>query len=166
MLNFQEKDNYKQYRQSLLDQLNSIEQEARMILPGIQTLFGFQLMVAFNSDFKGNVTSAEQIMHLTAILLIAIAGVLVVAPAAYHRQADRQVSKHFLQLSSRFLTIALIPLAIGTSLDIYIVTRIMGESVMAAQLVSASIFLFYTGIWFVYPYIRAKRLAALPVHEI
>ena len=58
-------DKHRQYRQSLGDQVNTIEQEARMVLPGIQTLFGFQLIAVFNQGFKANLSQVEQIIHLS-----------------------------------------------------------------------------------------------------
>ena len=41
-----------QYRQSLGDQVNTIEQEGRMLPLGIQALIGFQLVAVFNPGFK------------------------------------------------------------------------------------------------------------------
>lgn len=105
---------HKQFEQTLGEQLNTVQQEARMVLPGIQTLFGFQLIVVFNSGFKSNLEPHEQIIHLFALLLVAISAILVLAPTAYHRQACHNVSAHFLKLSSSFLAWAMLPLAIGT----------------------------------------------------
>jgi hypothetical protein len=159
-------DKQPQYRQSLGSQVENIEQEARMVLPGIQTLFGFQLMVAFSSGFKENITANEQYIHLLSLLLVAISGILVVAPAAYHRQANHQISEHFVKLSSRFLTLALAPFAIGTCLDIYLVSRMMTDSILLAQSVTAFLFCLYAGIWFIYPRIRGYKLSKLVVHDL
>ncbi len=159
-------DPNRQYTQTLGDQVNNIEQEARMILPGIQTLFGFQLMVGFSPGFKTYITFDERYVHLASLLLVAISGLLTMAPAAYHRQANHQISKHFVRISSRFITLALAPLAVGTCLDVYLVTRIMGESVNLAQIVSVSLFLLYLVIWFIYPQIRGKRIKRLPTHVL
>jgi hypothetical protein len=156
----------RQYSQTLGDQVNNIEQEARMILPGIQTLFGFQLMVGFNPSFKTYIHGDEQYIHLVSLLLVAVSGLLTMAPAAYHRQANHQISKHFVKISSRFIGLALAPLAIGTCLDVYLVTRIMGDSVILGRVVSAVLFLLYLGIWFVYPQIRGRRVTKLPTHVL
>ena len=134
-------DRHVQFRQSLGDQVDSIEQEARMVLPGIQTLFGFQLITVFNQNFKASLSEAEQIVHLTALLLVATSAVLVVAPAAYHRQAQHQISKHFIELSSHFLAWAMAPLALGTCLDIYLVTRVVLISPWLSLIPTSMIFL-------------------------
>jgi len=144
------------YKLTLLEQVNNLEQEARMILPGIQTLFGFQLMVGLNANFKLALTLSEQYVHLVSLLLVALSGILVVAPAAYHRQANHKISEHFVRISSHFLTWALPPLALGTCLDIYLVTRFLAESRILAYVVSGVGALLYGVVWFWYPW-RAKR---------
>ncbi|MGZ3788943.1 MAG: DUF6328 family protein [Bacteriovorax sp.] len=155
-------DKHRQYRQSLGDQVNTIEQEARMVLPGIQTLFGFQLIAVFNLGFRTDLSHAEQIVHLLALLLVASSAVLVVAPAAYHRQAKHQISTHFIELSSSFLAWAMAPLALGTCLDIYLVTRMILISRFLSLLVAALIFSLYAWIWFILPKMRARKITNLP----
>lgn len=152
-----EKEKHRQYRQSLGEQVSTLEQEARMLLPGIQTLFGFQLISVFNPGFKPILSREEQIIHLIAMLLVAISAVLVVAPAAYHRQAKHQISEHFIALSSNFLAWSMAPVAIGTCLDIYLVTRIILGSRFYSLLISALVFAFYTWTWFVLPKWSAKK---------
>ncbi|MDQ2943358.1 MAG: hypothetical protein M3R21_06785 [Candidatus Dormibacteraeota bacterium] len=38
--------------------------EGRMVLPGIQALFGFQLIAVFNQTFSQRLSPAEQYLHL------------------------------------------------------------------------------------------------------
>lgn len=157
---------HKQFVQSLSGELNTVEQEARMVLPGIQALFGFQLIAVFNQGFKMNLNEVEQIIHLIALLLVSISAILVIAPAAYHRQANHHVSKHFLQLSSRFLAWAMAPLALGSCLDIYLVSRIIVNSVPIALGVTLLIFFTHLWVWFILPRLHRKRIADLPVHQL
>lgn len=156
----------RQYRQSLGDQVSTIEQEARMVLPGIQALFGFQLIAVFNQNFKLSLTVTEQIVHLIALLMIALSAILVVAPAAYHRQAEHQISKHFIELSSRYLAWAMVPLAIGTCLDIYLVTKVILNSIFLSLLVTLFISLIYAWVWFIFPKIHAKTIENLPTQNL
>ncbi|MGZ5543766.1 MAG: DUF6328 family protein [Limisphaerales bacterium] len=156
----------KQFSQSLSGELNTVEQEARMVLPGIQALFGFQLIAVFNQGFKMNLDETEQVIHLIALLLVSISAILVIAPAAYHRQANHQVSKHFLQLSSRFLAWAMAPLALGSCLDIYLVSRIIVSSVPIALGVTLLIFLIYLWAWFILPRLHRRRIEDLPVVQL
>jgi uncharacterized membrane protein len=158
--------NNDQYRLPLGEEVASIEQEARMILPGIQAVFGFQLIAVFNSGFKAELNPDERLIHLISLLLVVISGILVAAPAAYHRQGHHHVSEHFIRLSSMFIAAALFPLALGTSLDIYLVTKVITESPKAATIISVMIFAFYNAIWFVYPQIRGRRIRKMPVKEL
>ena len=55
-----------------------------MVLPGIQAFFGFQLIAVFNTGFQ-DLTHTEQVLHLIALLLLAVSIALIMTPAAYHR---------------------------------------------------------------------------------
>jgi hypothetical protein len=57
--------------------------ECRMVLPGIQALFGFQLIVVFNATFDEKLSRGEQRIHLLAIAMIAIAIGIIMTPAAF-----------------------------------------------------------------------------------
>src|SRR5438874_8821518 len=61
--------------------------ECRMVLPGIQALFGFQLIAVFSAEFEQKLGHAEQVAHLGAIGLVAIAVAMIMTPAALHREA-------------------------------------------------------------------------------
>ena len=50
-------------RLSLSEAAQYLLDECRMVLPGIQALFGFQLIVVFNSGFDQKLSATEQ--HLT-----------------------------------------------------------------------------------------------------
>ena len=62
---------------------NAIE-EARMVLPGIQALFGFQLIAVFNDRFM-DLAASERVVHVWSLVLIALSIALIMTPAAYHR---------------------------------------------------------------------------------
>ncbi len=48
---------------SLEEETRTVIEEARMVLPGIQAVFGFQLIAVFNNGFH-SLTPPEQLMHL------------------------------------------------------------------------------------------------------
>src|SRR4051812_21840526 len=96
--------------------------EARMVLPGIQALFGFQLIAVFNQQFSKELTSGEQYLHLMAILLTVVAISLVMTPASYHRLAEKgEMSDRFIRISSRLLAMGMCPLLFGISIEIYLI---------------------------------------------
>src|SRR5512147_2230582 len=78
--------------------------ECRMLLPGIQALFGFQLIAVFNSTFAEKLSSLEQQLHLLAIGLIGVAIGLILTPAAYHRQIEHMsITRRFIDVSTRLM---------------------------------------------------------------
>src|ERR1043166_5007574 len=94
--------------------------EARMVLPGIQALFGFQLVAVFNARFT-QLSFTDQLLHFSALVLVAIATALIMTPAPYHRQAELgTVSEYFVRMASTIIAIAMVPLMLGLCLDVYI----------------------------------------------
>lgn len=122
-----------------------------MVLPGIQALFGFQLVAVFNQNFKAALSYPEQLIHLCAILMVTASVILVTAPAAYHRQNHHRISMHFLKISSNFLAAGMIPLMLGTCADLYLIARIITASYLSSALVAGLALCVFTGIWIVYP---------------
>ena len=138
---------------SLTDAVTHLLEECRMILPGLQALLGFQLIAVFSATFDQRLSPLEQRIHLLALALLAIAGALVMAPAAYHRQTrPRQVSRHFLILSGRLLLTALVPFMLGIALDFYLIARIILGQTMISLALAAGMVVFVTGLWFVFPW--------------
>jgi Family of unknown function (DUF6328) len=145
---------------SLAQAVTHLLEECRMILPGLQALLGFQLIAVFSAAFEQHLSPAEQRIHLLALALLAIAGALVMTPAAYHRQTrPRQVSAHFLLLSSRLLITALVPLMFGIALDFYLITRVILGNVLLSVALAAGLVVFVAGLWFAFPqwHLRASR---------
>ena len=137
---------------SLSDAVTHLLEECRMILPGLQALLGFQLIAVFSAAFEDRLSPGEQRIHLLALALLAIAGALVMAPAAYHRQTrPRQVSEHFLLLSGRLLLTALVPLMLGIALDFYLIARVILGEVFLSLALASCLVVFVSGLWFVFP---------------
>jgi Family of unknown function (DUF6328) len=55
--------------QTLHDEAQMILDEARMVLPGIQALFGFQLIAVFTEGFR-RLADVERLAHLGSLLLV------------------------------------------------------------------------------------------------
>ena len=148
-------------QESLEQEATFILEESRMVLPGIQALFGFQLIAVFNQGFAEKLAPSEQLVHLVAFALVAIATALIITPAAYHRQAEReQVSEYFVRLASRLLTVALLFLMAGTALDAFLVARIVTGAGGVSAAVAIALALVFFGLWFVFPRIgrRLRRV--------
>jgi hypothetical protein len=137
---------------SLNDAATHVLEECRTVVPGMQALFGFQLIAVFSPAFREELTEADRIVHLVAILFITIAIALVMAPAALHRQSDpMSVSRRFIKVSSRLLMASMVPLAAGICLDVYVVVRVILGTTNAAVAIAALMLVVFIVLWRVIP---------------
>lgn len=128
-----------------------------MVLPGIQALFGFQLIAVLNEGFSKKLTEDMQRLHLAAIGLTCVAIALIMAPAAYQRQTSpRAVSDDFIRLSSRLLVGSMFPLAASISIEVFLVASIILKNGWALAIALGALALFL-GFWFVLPWRRGAR---------
>jgi hypothetical protein len=145
---------------SLNDAATHVLEECRTVVPGMQALFGFQLIAVFSAAFREQLSSAERTLHLAAIVLLTIAIVFVMAPAALHRQVEPQaVSRRFITISSRLLMASMAPLAVGICLDVYLVARIIVGSPGIAGMVAALLLGVFTVFWLLLPRVVRRRRA-------
>ena len=143
---------------SLNDATTHLLEECRTVLPGMQALFGFQLIAVFNNTFRDQLSSGERMLHLTAIVFVTIAIVLVMAPAALHRQTEPMaVSRRFITISSRMLMASMAPLAVGICLEIYLVARVIIGTRVGALSVAGPLLGVFIVFWLLVP-----RLAGRP----
>jgi hypothetical protein len=143
---------------TLDERINTLLIEARVILPGVQALLGFQF-AAFLSNGFDQLPEQAKLVHLGCLACVALSAILLMAPAAYHRLAaggeDRQDVERF---GNRVVLASLLPLALGLSGEFYVVFCKVGYGdgpAIAATLIALAVFL---GLWFVYPLLaRAWR---------
>ena len=132
-------------------------EECRMVLPGIQALFGFQLIAVFTPGFDEKLGPAEQRLHLTAIVLVALAVAIIMAPAAYNRQSGtRQITEAFVRISTRLLLMSMLPLAIAICLECYLIAGLI-LSPAAGVLLAVVLFTMFMTLWFVLPRVEALQ---------
>jgi hypothetical protein len=136
--------------------MEQLLEECRMVLPGIQALFGFQLVAVLSSGFP-KLSAGLRNLHLVATVLTAAAIVLVMSPAAYHRQASPlAVSRRMLRVSTRLLVASMGPLAVGLCLELYLVGFVIVQSAWVAA-ISAALLALVVGLWFVFPNRERRR---------
>ena len=138
--------------EALERQAGYVLDEARMVLPGIQALFGFQLIAVFSDRFESALTEVEQGLHLGAIALVTLAIGLIMAPAAYHRQAEHgRVTRRFIDLASKLLTSAMVPLMLAIVGDVYLVSRVIAGGLVLPLAVALGVLACLGWLWFVWP---------------
>jgi hypothetical protein len=126
-------------------------EEARMVLPGIQALFGFQLIAAFNDRFR-DLPDAEQTLHYAALVLVAVSVAIIMTPAAYHRLAERgAMSEFFVWLASSLVAAAMLPLMIALCLEVYLLGHVILQQQWISLVVASALLIVFTTLWFAFP---------------
>src|SRR5439155_985781 len=127
-------------------------EEARMVLPGIQALFGFQLIAAFNERFH-QLAESDQAIHFIALILISVSVAIIMTPAAYHRLAERgSMSDFFIRLASSLIAIAMLPLTIALCLEVYLLGHVILHQQGISIAVACLLLFVFVGLWFVFPF--------------
>lgn len=131
--------------------------EARMVLPGAQALLGFQFASFFAEAFLA-LPHTSQLIHLAALGCVALASVLLIAPAAYHRLAEHgDATPRFYQYASRLVQASLVPLGLGMATDLYVVVTNVFNSSNDGLLASAASVTAMFALWFAYPLAMRHR---------
>ncbi|MES2068748.1 MAG: DUF6328 family protein [Pseudomonadota bacterium] len=143
-------------RETLKEESDQLLSEARMVLPGIQALLGFQTIAVFSQRFE-TLAMTAQYAHLLALLLFMAAIVFVMAPAAFYRIArPGAATRRILDLSSRFLWLATLSLSLALALDAYVVSSMILASEVYCIILAAAVFVFCLLNCFALP-VRARR---------
>jgi Family of unknown function (DUF6328) len=148
-----------EHKETLEGEVNHIIRESRMVLPGIQALFGFQMIAVFNRQFSHALPLPGQLLHVGATALIVCAIALIMAPAAYHRLAEPdRISRHFANYASAMVSVAMVPLAIALAIELSLICYALLTSFWVAAALGGGLGLLLSSLWFVYPELRSRRL--------
>ena len=138
-------------------QVDQLLTEARIIIPGVQALLGFQLTVTLTRAFAELPVEAK-VAHAIALCCIGLAVVLLMAPASLHRISfGGQDDPEFLKIASVFVVAAPLPLAFGIGLDSYVAAGRALQSEVAATVLASGAVLVLLGMWYAYPFWRRMR---------
>ena len=137
--------------------MDHVLEEVRSVLPGVQTLLGFQLAAMLAEGFDKLPASSKH-LHLACLALNSLAIVLLMSPTAYHRIVGRgEDTEQVHRFASRMIVAAMVPLALGLAGDLFIVVRkVTGSAPLAGGAALAALVAFY-GCWF--GYTAAQRAA-------
>jgi hypothetical protein len=131
--------------------------EARVILPGVQALLGFQFVVMLTKAFE-QLPSALRLAHLVGLLCLVLAIVLLIAPAAIHRVTfGGNDDPRLHSTGSVLIALALVPLALGLSCDLWVsLTKLFGAS-RGALAGSVAAFALLVTAWYVVPLVVRRK---------
>jgi hypothetical protein len=138
-------------------QVDQLLTEARVIIPGVQALLGFQLTVTLTQAFA-QLPPEAKLAHIAALCCMGLAVILVMAPASVHRIAfSGQDHPDFLTIGSVFVIAAPLPLALGIALDAYVAAGRALSSQTAALMLALVSLAVLLGFWYVFPFWRRVR---------
>jgi hypothetical protein len=86
-----DEDEAERLDRELIELLN----ELRVIMPGVQVLFGFLLTVPFQQRFD-QIDDFQRIVYFATLLLTAASAAFLMAPSAFHRLTFRAGQKPYL----------------------------------------------------------------------
>jgi hypothetical protein len=131
-------------------EMRNIIEEARVFLPGLQAVFGFQTIAVFNERFT-DLESYAQLCHLFGLGLMVAAMGMLMTPAVYYRAQHGRATSQMVRFSRRMIRGALMPLAFGLSLDMLtVVSLATGRLALSIAAALASLVLF-VGLWYLVP---------------
>jgi hypothetical protein len=141
----------------LPDKVEQLLTESRVVLPGAQALLGFQLTVTLTRAFQ-ELPLESKAAHVAALCCVALAVILLMAPAAFHRISFAgEDDPAFLRLGSAFVIAAPAPLAAAIALDTYVAVRRALDSAPTALILAACALIVLLGLWYGYPLLRRER---------
>ena len=138
-----DEDEAQRVDRELIELLN----ELRVVMPGVQLLFGFLLTVPFQQRFQ-EVTDFQQTIYLAALIAAATATAFLIAPSAYHRVTFEQHQKPtIIRLGTVEFLIGLAALAVAMNLAVLLVTDVLFGADTVTVVVVCLVAL-YSTLWF------------------
>lgn len=130
----------------LLELLN----ELRVVLPGVQALFAFLLIVPFNDRFA-TVTGREQTVYVVALMASALACILLITAPAFHRLRFRRHDKaQLIRIGNRCAIAGMAALAVAMAAAVFLVTEVLLGARWAA-LLTAGVAVPIVVLWWIVP---------------
>ncbi|MDX6499191.1 MAG: hypothetical protein QOG23_2451 [Blastocatellia bacterium] len=155
----QDKKTAKTQKTPLKDRVEQVLTEARVVLPGVQALLGFQLATMLMDGFDKLPLSSKYI-HLISLILMGLCVILLMTPAAYHRIVERgEDTESFHRFASWSLLVVMIPLPLGICGDLFVVLRKVTGSISISIGIAALILACFYAVWFGFPLYRKSQLA-------
>jgi hypothetical protein len=143
----------------LSEKIETLLTEARVILPGVQALLGFQCAAMLTDKFD-TLPHVLRLIHVASLFMIATSVILLIAPAAYHRlAASGEPRPDVDSFGAKSVLGSLIPLALALCGDLYIVTAMQTASALWASIAAAIAFAGFALLWGAFPIIaRHSRI--------
>jgi amino acid transporter len=124
--------------------------ELRVVLPGVQVLFAFLLILPFQAGFS-EVTDVERAVYLVAFLATTAATILLMTPASFHRLRFRAGDKErMLQISNRLVIAGMVCLAVAITAAVFLITEVLLGDLWGFVVAGATA-IGLAGLWYAVP---------------
>ncbi len=121
--------------------------ELRVVMPGVQVLFGFLLTVPFQQRFA-TIDDFQRIVYFVTLLLVAASSAFLMGPSAFHRLTFREGQKPYLvELGTRQTIVGMALLALAMNGVLLLLTDLLFHTTTVAIVVAAMVGLF-GWLWF------------------
>jgi hypothetical protein len=138
-----DEDHAEKLDRELIELLN----ELRVVMPGVQVLFGFLLTVPFQQRFT-EVDDFQRIVYFVTLLLTAASAAFLMGPSAFHRLTFREHQKPYLiALGTRQTIVGMALLALAMNGVLLLLTDVLFHTLTVAIVVAATSALF-SWLWF------------------
>jgi Family of unknown function (DUF6328) len=132
--------------------------EARVVLPGVQALLGFQLIAVLTKPFEQLPTELK-VAHAAGLGMMALSMMLLMAPAAFHRLAfDGEDAPAVHHVGSILVAAAVGVLALGLAAEVMVAIGALTGSLEIAVFTAVPVLLVLLGLWYVWPMVIRSRL--------
>lgn len=139
------------------DKIRHALTEARMVLPGAQALLGFGTISVLMDAFD-RLPGALKAVQVTGLGFVAIAIILLMTPAAYHRIAeDGRSSDRFYRIATACLLAAMASLAMGLASAAWMVVERASQSRFAGIAAALAVVSASYSAWFGWTWSQARR---------
>jgi hypothetical protein len=138
-----DEDEAQRLDRELIELLN----ELRVVMPGVQLLFGFLLTVPFQQRFA-TVDAFQRDVYFVTLLLTAASAAFLMAPSAFHRLTFREGQKPYLiRLATRQTIAGMALLGLAMNGAILLLTDVLFQALTVAITLGATASLFFW-LWF------------------
>jgi hypothetical protein len=132
----------------LKDKISHALTEARMVLPGVQAMLGFQFLAMLTDSFE-RLPVGSQVIHVLSLGMTLLTIIFLITPAAFHRIVEGgEATDRQHRVTTAFLLAAMTTLPPGITGDLFVVLmKVTGSLRTAIVIPGAVLGLFYV-LWF------------------
>jgi hypothetical protein len=131
-------------------EFNTLLEELRVLLPGVEVIFAFLLTVPFTERFT-ELSGTQRNAYFVAFLAATLASILLTAPSVYHRLRWREVDKESaLRTGNVFAICGITVLAVAIGAAVFLVADVLFAS-RAAALLTGAVSVVILGLWYLLP---------------